>query len=161
MLRIAAFWGFQVFRTLLNLLWSSGIFRCILNFLTKLKKVLRTEFNILNSSFFIQNINFFTLFVLLGFVDSSPSSTHSGMINSEIKAGWSLLATLHCCMLPDSMKGLNYRPPLLHILARRWQDRCLEVCVYAVLKMILFDFLLNYDCHKVCRQSFDVFVWNS
>lgn len=54
-------------------------------------------------------------------------STIKSMINSEIKAGWSLLATLHCCMLPDAMKGLQYRPPLLHILARRWQDRCLEI----------------------------------
>ncbi|XP_057311095.1 WD repeat-containing protein 7-like isoform X1 [Hydractinia symbiolongicarpus] len=57
-----------------------------------------------------------------------PELLRSGsMIRSEIKAGWSLLAALHCCTLPDAMKGLKYRPPLLHILARRWQDRCLEI----------------------------------
>jgi len=55
-----------------------------------------------------------------------PSANNS-MLRSEVKAGWSLLAALHCCMLPDAMKGLKYRPPLLHILARRWQDRCLEI----------------------------------
>ena len=46
---------------------------------------------------------------------------------AEEKAGWSLVAALHCCLLPEMMRGLMYRPPLLHILARRWQDRCLEV----------------------------------
>lgn len=30
----------------------------------------------------------------------SPTS-----VRSEIKAGWSLVAALHCCMLPDEMKG--------------------------------------------------------
>eukprot|EP00794_Sanderia_malayensis_P009425 gene9425-10411_t len=46
---------------------------------------------------------------------------------AEEKAGWSLVAALHCCLLPEMMRGLMYRPPLLHILARRWQDRCLEI----------------------------------
>ena len=46
---------------------------------------------------------------------------------AEEKAGWSLVAALHCCLLPEMMRGFMYRPPLLHILARRWQDRCLEV----------------------------------
>ncbi|XP_047143877.1 WD repeat-containing protein 7 isoform X1 [Hydra vulgaris] len=57
----------------------------------------------------------------------SNQQTSMSSIRSEVKAGWSLLAALHCCMLPDAMKGLLYRPPLLHILARRWQDRCLEI----------------------------------
>ena len=56
-----------------------------------------------------------------------PPSPTGSMMRAEVKAGWSLLAALHCCMLPDAMAGLKYRPPLLHILARRWQDRCLEV----------------------------------
>lgn len=87
---------------------------------------------------------------LLG-VDSSPSSAHSIMINSEIKAGWSLLATLHCCMLPDSMKGFNYRPPLLHILARRWQDRCLEVC-FAVLKHEFVPLMIAFDLAPISHR---------
>lgn len=47
---------------------------------------------------------------------------------AHIKAGWSQLAALHCCLLADMLKVSSYKPPLLHILARRWQDRCLEVC---------------------------------
>lgn len=46
---------------------------------------------------------------------------------AHIKAGWSQLAALHCCLLADILKVSSFRPPLLHILARRWQDRCLEV----------------------------------
>ena len=46
---------------------------------------------------------------------------------AHIKAGWSQLAALHCCLLADILKVSSYKPPLLHILARRWQDRCLEV----------------------------------
>lgn len=46
---------------------------------------------------------------------------------AHIKAGWSQLAALHCCLLADLLVVPSYKPPLLHILARRWQDRCLEV----------------------------------
>lgn len=42
-------------------------------------------------------------------------------------AGWSQLAAMHCVMLPDLLGLDKYRPPLLEMLARRWQDRCLEV----------------------------------
>ena len=58
-------------------------------------------------------------------LDTSQASQH----RAEEKAGWSLVAALHCCLLPEMMRGFMYRPPLLHILARRWQDRCLEVFV--------------------------------
>jgi hypothetical protein len=46
---------------------------------------------------------------------------------SQTKQGWSLLAALHCVMLPDLIGRNRYKPPLLELLARRWQDRCLEV----------------------------------
>ncbi|XP_048581651.1 WD repeat-containing protein 7 [Nematostella vectensis] len=46
---------------------------------------------------------------------------------AHIKAGWSQLAALHCCLLADLLTVPVYKPPLLHILARRWQDRCLEI----------------------------------
>lgn len=52
---------------------------------------------------------------------------------AHIKAGWSQLAALHCCLLADILKASSYKPPLLHILARRWQDRCLEVCFTSIL----------------------------
>ncbi|XP_071788146.1 WD repeat-containing protein 7-like isoform X1 [Asterias amurensis] len=44
-----------------------------------------------------------------------------------IKQGWSLLAALHCVLLPDLLGSTRYKPPHLEMLARRWQDRCLEV----------------------------------
>jgi len=56
-------------------------------------------------------------------LDTSQASQY----RAEEKAGWSLVAALHCCLLPEMMRGFMYRPPLLHILARRWQDRCLEI----------------------------------
>ncbi len=48
---------------------------------------------------------------------------------SHIKQGWSLLATLHCVLLPDLLGKARYLQPQLEMLARRWQDRCLEVRV--------------------------------
>uniref|UniRef100_A0A8B9H0C7 WD repeat domain 7 n=1 Tax=Astyanax mexicanus TaxID=7994 RepID=A0A8B9H0C7_ASTMX len=44
-----------------------------------------------------------------------------------ILSGWSQLAAMHCVMLPDLLGLDKFRPPLLEMLARRWQDRCLEV----------------------------------
>jgi hypothetical protein len=45
----------------------------------------------------------------------------------QIKQGWSLLAALHCVILPDLLKNTAFRRPLPEVLARRWQDRCLEI----------------------------------
>ncbi|XP_051866569.1 WD repeat-containing protein 7 isoform X3 [Pristis pectinata] len=45
----------------------------------------------------------------------------------SVNEGWSQLAAMHCVMLPDHLGQSNFRPPLLEMLARRWQDRCLEV----------------------------------
>eukprot|EP00795_Rhopilema_esculentum_P009331 gene9331-17032_t len=59
--------------------------------------------------------------------DYGTEYSHLSQHRAEEKAGWSLVAALHCCLLPEMMRGLMYRPPLLHILARRWQDRCLEI----------------------------------
>ncbi|CAF88814.1 unnamed protein product, partial [Tetraodon nigroviridis] len=41
--------------------------------------------------------------------------------------GWSQRAAMHCVMLPDLLGLDKFRPPLLEMLAQRWQDRCLEV----------------------------------
>ena len=57
---------------------------------------------------------------------------------AHIKAGWSQLAALHCCLLADILKISSFKPPLLHILARRWQDRCLEVCSIDASSLIVF-----------------------
>ncbi|XP_075345183.1 WD repeat-containing protein 7 isoform X5 [Mycteria americana] len=59
-------------------------------------------------------------------VKAPPSiSTHAAQ--GQIKQGWSQLAAMHCVMLPDLLGLDKFRPPLLEMLARRWQDRCLEV----------------------------------
>jgi len=46
---------------------------------------------------------------------------------AQIKQGWSLLAALHCVLLPDLVKSPIFKYPQVEMLARRWQDRCLEV----------------------------------
>lgn len=46
---------------------------------------------------------------------------------AHIKQGWSLLAALHCVLLPDLVKSHKFKCPQVEMLARRWQDRCLEV----------------------------------
>ncbi|XP_055519883.1 WD repeat-containing protein 7 isoform X3 [Leucoraja erinacea] len=56
-----------------------------------------------------------------------PSPPVFNAIQGQIKQGWSQLAAMHCVMLPDHLGQNNFRPPLLEMLARRWQDRCLEV----------------------------------
>lgn len=45
----------------------------------------------------------------------------------QIKQGWSLLAALHCVLLPDLVKTGEFKRPLFDALAWRWQDRCLEI----------------------------------
>ena len=57
----------------------------------------------------------------------------------QTKQGWSLMATLHCVLLPDKVtefqlknrqlanNGEVFRKAQIEMLARRWQDRCLEV----------------------------------
>ncbi|BFZ12794.1 hypothetical protein BsWGS_15835 [Bradybaena similaris] len=48
-------------------------------------------------------------------------------IQAQIKQGWSLLAALHCVLLPELVGPDHYQCPQLEMLARRWQDRCLEI----------------------------------
>lgn len=57
----------------------------------------------------------------------SSTQTSSPALQGQIKQGWSQLAAMHCVMLPDLLGLDKFRPPLLEMLARRWQDRCLEV----------------------------------
>ena len=60
---------------------------------------------------------------------SDDDSSDAWMLQqSQIKQGWSLLAALHCVLLPELVGPGNFISPLLEMLARRWQDRCLEVC---------------------------------
>lgn len=45
----------------------------------------------------------------------------------QVKEAWSLLATLHCVLLPDYVKSHSLKRPMFDMLAERWQDRCLEI----------------------------------
>ncbi|XP_069369781.1 WD repeat-containing protein 7 isoform X2 [Paralichthys olivaceus] len=56
-----------------------------------------------------------------------PSSSPASHNIPSVNEGWSQLAAMHCVMLPDLLGLDKFRPPLLEMLARRWQDRCLEV----------------------------------
>ncbi|XP_070792076.1 WD repeat-containing protein 7 isoform X1 [Pituophis catenifer annectens] len=67
-------------------------------------------------------------------VSASTEADHSGSGPAPplhscflVNEGWSQLAAMHCVMLPDLLGLDQFRPPLLEMLARRWQDRCLEV----------------------------------
>lgn len=49
---------------------------------------------------------------------------------AHIKQGWSLLATLHCVLLPDKVVqngSKTFKRPQIEMMARRWQHHCLEV----------------------------------
>lgn len=49
---------------------------------------------------------------------------------AQIKQGWSLLATLHCVLLPDKVVehgAKNFKRPQVEMMARRWQHHCVEV----------------------------------
>lgn len=58
-----------------------------------------------------------------------------------VLTGWSQLAAMHCVMLPDLLGLDKFRPPLLEMLARRWQDRCLEV-----IAVVLYCYVLGGLC---------------
>ena len=58
---------------------------------------------------------------------------------AQIKQGWSLLAALHCILLPERVNSPNFKHPLVEMLVRRWQDRCLEVCDFFILMFIASD----------------------
>lgn len=60
-------------------------------------------------------------------VSEADSAEVQATLQAQIKQGWSLLAALHCVLLPELVGPDNYQCPQLEMLARRWQDRCLEV----------------------------------
>ena len=71
------------------------------------------------------------------FSDDRKVEESSMVIDVQTKQGWSLMATLHCVLLPDKVQELQllhnhsvfeiFRKAQIEMLARRWQDRCLEV----------------------------------
>uniref|UniRef100_A0A7N6ARL5 WD repeat domain 7 n=1 Tax=Anabas testudineus TaxID=64144 RepID=A0A7N6ARL5_ANATE len=78
---------------------------------------------------------------------AAPPQPSNPALQAQIKQGWSQLAAMHCVMLPDLLGLDKFRPPLLEMLARRWQDRCLEVThthtQYTELKLCLSGNILT------------------
>ncbi|KJH46425.1 WD domain, G-beta repeat protein [Dictyocaulus viviparus] len=57
---------------------------------------------------------------------TSAEFTHGD--GQQYKQGWSLLSTLHCVLLPDHIRPRSsYAAPKIELLARRWQDSCVEI----------------------------------
>ncbi|CAB0012718.1 unnamed protein product [Nesidiocoris tenuis] len=51
-------------------------------------------------------------------------------VSARIKQGWSLLATLHCVLLPDKVTSngsKSFKKPQVEMMASRWQHHCVEV----------------------------------
>ncbi|CAJ0941220.1 unnamed protein product, partial [Mesorhabditis belari] len=58
----------------------------------------------------------------------TPSKDSMSGERQQMKQGWSLLAAMHCVMLPDNVRPKSsYAAPRIELLARRWQDGCLEI----------------------------------
>ncbi|CAI5446025.1 unnamed protein product [Caenorhabditis angaria] len=62
----------------------------------------------------------------------NPTDTKNNDSNNidrqQIKQGWSLVAALHCVLLPDHVRPRSsYAAPSIEMLVRRWQDSCLEI----------------------------------
>ncbi|PIC38640.1 hypothetical protein B9Z55_010588 [Caenorhabditis nigoni] len=56
------------------------------------------------------------------------NSGHQNPDRQQVKQGWSLVAALHCVLLPDHVRPRSsYAPPSIEMLVRRWQDSCLEI----------------------------------
>lgn len=76
------------------------------------------------------------------------------MQQSQIKQGWSLKAALHCVLLPE-MVGPGYlKAPLLEMLARRWQDRCLEARGSSAYRR-------NYDQSEYFIETLTSFIFHN
>ena len=77
-----------------------------------------------------------------------------GKQQEQIKAGWSLLSTLHCVLLSEKVKALgspSYKKLQVELLAVKWQDRCLQV-EYSI-PLFLSRIQLSLRCgwqHKSC-----------
>nr|CTP81986.1 BMA-RBC-2 [Brugia malayi] len=87
------------------------------------------------------------------------SGTESHENDLQLKQGWSLIAALHCCLLPDLIKPKNiYCPPRIELLAKRWQDRCLEVRMAAQALLTRELTRLSVNGRKRLVESWSAFL---
>uniref|UniRef100_A0AC34RE37 Uncharacterized protein n=2 Tax=Panagrolaimus sp. JU765 TaxID=591449 RepID=A0AC34RE37_9BILA len=57
----------------------------------------------------------------------SADSMHESE-GQQIKEGWASVAAMHCVMLPELLKPPHgFAPPKVDLLARRWQDSCIDI----------------------------------
>ncbi|VDN07727.1 unnamed protein product [Thelazia callipaeda] len=84
---------------------------------------------------------------------SSGSDFHDG--DSQLRQGWSLIAALHCCLLPDLIKPKNaYCSPRIEL----WQDRCLEVRMAAQALLTRELTRLSVSGRKRLLESWSAFL---
>ncbi|KAI6240020.1 hypothetical protein M3Y99_00485600 [Aphelenchoides fujianensis] len=58
----------------------------------------------------------------------SNDSNSSDQETQAIRQGWSHLASMHCVLLPETIRPPDsYAAPQIELLARRWQDSCAEI----------------------------------
>lgn len=60
-------------------------------------------------------------------MNDDDNSKQSPENKKQIRDGWAVLGALHCCLLGELIKSENFKRPMIEILARRWQDRCIEI----------------------------------
>uniref|UniRef100_A0A0R3RSS2 WD_REPEATS_REGION domain-containing protein n=1 Tax=Elaeophora elaphi TaxID=1147741 RepID=A0A0R3RSS2_9BILA len=88
---------------------------------------------------------------------SSGAESHENDL--QLKQGWSLIAALHCCLLPDLIKPKSiYCPPRIELLAKRWQDRCLEVRMAAQALLTRELTRLSINGRKRLVESWSAFL---
>ncbi|XP_043192685.1 WD repeat-containing protein 7-like, partial [Amphibalanus amphitrite] len=67
--------------------------------------------------------------------NQTPNKSQEGLVElqanfwAQVREGWSKMATLHCVQFPERLdaSGVVLKKPLVEMLARRWQDRCIEI----------------------------------
>lgn len=98
-----------------------------------------------------------TVFFPTTFPDSLSVCVH--LLCVCVRTGWSQLAAMHCVMLPDLLGLDKFRPPLLEMLARRWQDRCLEVRSGSLLSTVWRDFTQTSTIFVLYEHNSIVSLW--
>lgn len=75
---------------------------------------------------FFSNFTTFVIFRRLSSTGSRPlppldqtAAENAALEQAQIKQGWSLLAALHCVLLPELVNKSSYCPPRIELLARR------------------------------------------
>ncbi|VBB32022.1 unnamed protein product, partial [Acanthocheilonema viteae] len=87
------------------------------------------------------------------------SGAESHESDLQLKQVWSLIAALHCCLLPDLIKPKHiYCPPRIELLAKRWQDRCIEVRLAAQALLTRELTRLSVNGRKRLVESWSAFL---